>query len=365
MKKKEFYSIDNILSLHCMYNILFGERSNGKSYAVKYYSLKRAYENDEKFVYLRRWREDISLNRADMYWRDMVADDKGNRRVEEITNGEYDDISIYRNDIYLAKTETDGKKTRGKHVGRVVVLSADTHEKSLVFTGYYRVMFEEFITDKGYLPNEVGTFMSLISTILRRREGEVFLIGNNLDRTCPYFREWELSGVAKQEIGTIDKYEVELEPDEDGNIPFLHIACEYCDNTSTSTKMIFGNKMITKGEWYSEEKPHLPLDRDEYKKHFSMLIEGEIDLIAVDLLSYKSQPLLYVRPSHRRWTDRSKYDIIISREYDHDMRVVTRLDPTWTITPIIRRLLDIGKVCYEDNLTGTTFSQILKNRNIF
>ena len=33
--KQKYYSIDKIKKLDCEYNILLGERSNGKSYAVK------------------------------------------------------------------------------------------------------------------------------------------------------------------------------------------------------------------------------------------------------------------------------------------------------------------------------------------
>ena len=35
-KKKEsnFYSLDNILKKNSIYNVIFGERSNGKTYAV-------------------------------------------------------------------------------------------------------------------------------------------------------------------------------------------------------------------------------------------------------------------------------------------------------------------------------------------
>lgn len=364
-KNKEYYTLDNILSANCQYNIVFGERTNGKSYAVKWYVLKDAYlHDDRKFVYIRRWREDIAQNRDYMYWQDMVKDKKGNRRILEITNGEYDDIAIYKSDIYFAKNDENNKKIRGKKIGRILVLTADTHEKSMAYVDYYNIIYEEFITDKGYLPSEVNTFMSAVSTILRRDEGKVFLVGNTLDRTCPYFREWELRDIAKQEQDTIDVYTVEIDGD-NGEKDCVHIACEFCDNIGKSSKLIFGNKMITKGEWYTESKAHLPLDRDEYKKHLSILIEGEIDLLAMDLLSHEHSPVLYVRPIHRRWTDREKYDIIISREYEHNMTTVTKLDSSWPITKIVRRLLDIGKVCYEDNLTGTTFSQILKNRNIF
>lgn len=365
-KNKEYYTLDNILSVDCQYNVIFGERTNGKSYAVKYHVLQEAYlHDDRKFVYIRRWREDISMNRDYMYWADMVKDKGGNKRIEEITKGEYNDISIYKGNIYLARRDETDKKIRGKQVGRILVLTADTHEKSMAYVDYYNIIYEEFITDKGYLAAEVSTFMSAVSTILRRDEGRVFMVGNTLDRTCPYFREWELTNIAQQKQDTIDKYMIEIDPDENGNAQYIYVACEFCDNIGKSSKLIFGNKMITKGEWYTENKPHLPLDRDEYQKHFSILIEGEIDLLVIELLSHDNTPLLYVRTSHRRWTDRTKYDIVISREYQHEMNVVTKLSPSWPITNMITRLLDIGKVCYEDNLTGTTFCQILKNRKIF
>ena len=38
--------------------ILLGERSNGKSFAVKELLIKRAYKHGEQFGYLRRYNED-------------------------------------------------------------------------------------------------------------------------------------------------------------------------------------------------------------------------------------------------------------------------------------------------------------------
>lgn len=40
-KKQKFYSLDNILSHNATYNVIFGERSNGKTYSV----LKLGLEN--------------------------------------------------------------------------------------------------------------------------------------------------------------------------------------------------------------------------------------------------------------------------------------------------------------------------------
>lgn len=366
MKKKKRYSLEKILSTLAEFMVLFGERSNGKSYAVKLRCIEMAYHNNEKFVYMRRWREDIVGNRAESYWDDMEEDDEGNRRVEEITGGEYTCISVYRGEIFFAIRDENGKKVRGKQVGRVVVLTGDTHEKSRSFVGYYRIVFEEMITNKGYLADEVNTFMSLVSTILRRREGEVFLIGNTLTKQCPYFREWELVNVPRQKQGTIDIYKhVTGEFDENGVPIVVSIACEYCENTTGVTKMIFGNKMISSGEWQTEQKEHLPLVYGEYKRHLSVLIDDELELFVIDLLSYNRQPLLYIREDSRKWTDYERYDIIITNRFYHDYKYIKSLSAIPKICNMFRRLFDSGKVCYQDNLIGTSFSTLLNDRKIF
>lgn len=363
-KTKKYYTLDAILAKKARYNVLFGERSNGKSYAVKLRCIKRYFENNEKFVYMRRWREDLMQGRAEDYWNDMEEDDEGNRRIEEITSGKYTCISVYRNHIYLANRDEQGKKIRGEECGRITCLTGDTHDKSNVFVKYYRIILEEMITESGYLPDEVSTFMSLVSTILRKRKGEVFLLGNTLTKTCPYFREWGLINVPRQKQGTIDVYHYRTdEYNDNGEQIIVDIACEYCENTRGRSLMIFGNKMITSGEWQSKSLPHLPLQYDEYKRIMSVLLRDELELFAIDLLTYKKKPLLYIRLIDKKWTEDRKYDIIITDNFYHDYKYLKRLPKK--ISVLFRLLFDSGKVCYEDNLVGTTFLTLLNNRQIF
>lgn len=363
---KKHYTLDNILKIGALYNVLYGERSNGKSYAVKLRCLERAYNNSEKFVYMRRWLEDVSKNRAEGYWDDMEIDDEGNKRIRDITRGEYDCISIYRNEIYFAKRKEDGKKERGLLIGRVVVLTGDTHEKSRSFVGYYRIIYEEMITDSGYLGNEVSIFMSLVSTILRRKTGEVFLIGNTLTKTCPFFREWELTNVPKQKQGTIDVYKYKNgQVDDNGVEIVITIACEYCENTAGVTRMIFNNKMITSGAWHTDEKEHLPLAYGEHKRLCCILIDDELEQFAIDILSYKKSVLLYIRLIDKKWTNYEKYDIVITDRFSYEKKYMKNLSGLPLLRKMVIFLWETGKVCFEDNLVGTTFSTMLKNRKIW
>ena len=48
MSKSDYYRLDTILSKKCQYNIIFGERSNGKTFAGLELMVKRWYETSEQ-----------------------------------------------------------------------------------------------------------------------------------------------------------------------------------------------------------------------------------------------------------------------------------------------------------------------------
>ena len=51
--KKKFYDLSKLLECGCNWNILYGMRANGKSYAVKEHALKQAFNKGVKmFLFL-------------------------------------------------------------------------------------------------------------------------------------------------------------------------------------------------------------------------------------------------------------------------------------------------------------------------
>ena len=83
MKKKNFYDISNILKEHAEYNILLGQRSNGKSYQCKKLVLDEAWKKGLNFVYLRRMSLDVKPSMVEQYFGDIVA----NGYITELTGG--------------------------------------------------------------------------------------------------------------------------------------------------------------------------------------------------------------------------------------------------------------------------------------
>ena len=58
-KNEQYYSLSSILKEKAVYNMIFGERSNGKTYSVLEYALKNYVNGKGKLGIIRRWDEDL------------------------------------------------------------------------------------------------------------------------------------------------------------------------------------------------------------------------------------------------------------------------------------------------------------------
>lgn len=354
MRKQKFYSIDNLLKENAEYNILLGERSNGKSYAVKEYCLSEAYKKGHKFVLLRRWQIETKATNIEAYFADAP--------IRAITDGKCNAVTVYRGDIFASHIEEDGTITKIKQLGKVLYLTGETHYKSMSFPEYCNVIYEEFITTDGYLPNEPTKLFSLVSTIARRRKISVFMIGNTMSRMCPYFTEWQLTNIPKQEQGTIDNYYMPTDQvDENGNNIVVKISVEFCENSGNNSKMFFGqsSKMITSGAWECVKKLHLDCKYNECKKIYSVTLQDNGFLYTLDLLVKPDKKyVVYGYPSKKKQTrcisDIESLDYMQTR----DFVPLTKGDE------IMLRLIKIGNIAFCDNLTGTEICDILSRKGV-
>lgn len=371
----KYYSLKEILKTDSTYHILLGMKGNGKSYSVKDYILQRAYHEkdpftgeacpDYQFGYLRRW--DLENRGADIeqYFSDFVINDDGRRRIHEITGGEYDAISVYQKKIYFSKLDPETDKViRGKQIGYAFSMSRVSKYSSLAFPNIGCMVYEEFITNEGYQPDEPSRLMILMSTIFRRRNGKVFLIGNTMSRECPYFNEWMLLGVPRQKQGTIDIYK---HTTDDGNT--IKIAVENCENAEIENKLIIGRKtkMITTGQWDSEEQPHLPEPIEHYRVIWPFFIRTNNLCYFARILKpkEKGEPFIYVCPHTTEIKDPEHTRILSfqhSLNYLHSKRLLT---DKVKYDSLILEMFRNGRVVYSDNLTGTEFKNLLKQEACF
>lgn len=343
--KQRYYTLSRILETNANYYILLGERSNGKSYAVKHFCIQDFIDNDNRFILLRRYTVESKNFMMETYFDDVD--------VFKITKGEYNTISIYRNGIYFAITTEDNKIVRGKQIGMVMSLSIANHYKSMSLLKYKNLIYEEFITDDIYIKNEPFELQNLVSTIARRNTIKVFLIGNTISRLCPYFTEWSLVKVPRQKMGTIDIYNMETsQKDEDGNPIEVKIAVEMCENSGSNSKMFFGaqSNQIVNGTWKSKEFPHIPYNYRECEVLYGINFVVYNMIYTSEILQKGDDIFLFTYPANK-----IKKERVVQPDFSLDMLKTDRLIPLTKGDIAFLKLVKLNKLTFSDNLTGEEF----------
>lgn len=357
---KRHYCCENILKEKANYNILLGQRSNGKSYKIKVYTLLCAYHSNDTFVYLRRLKEDIKTTLALSYF--------GDAPIKKITKGEYETITFYRGFYYFANIDDQGKViNKSRPIGRACSLVEQERYKSNAFmneennTYVSNIIYEEFVTDGRYIPREPEKLKHFVSTVSREQDCRVWLIGNTISRINPYFYTWCLDRIPKQKQGTIDNYFFHSTETINGEEieKTSKISVEYCANIgSGKSTMFFGTtqKAIVSGTWETQEYPKLPRHYNEYSIAYKISVQEMGFKFLMELLTdCDGNCILYVRPQKG-----DKVDRVITRKFNESFLVTKKLDNSRRAEQVIYRLYQLDKICYCDNLCGTDFNHCLK-----
>lgn len=104
-KKIIHYNLDNIDKIGARFNIIFGERSNGKSYQLKHKKMVEKYiKIGRRFILMRRLREEITAEKIEQYFQDVD--------ISTLTNGKYNCIILYRKSLFLSNYDNETGKTK-------------------------------------------------------------------------------------------------------------------------------------------------------------------------------------------------------------------------------------------------------------
>lgn len=359
-----YYSLRNILKEKADYNIIFGERSNGKTYSVLLYGLQEyansGYKNQMAIV--RRWKEDIKGKRAETFFNALQE----NGEIEKATNGEYTEIIFANGKWYLSNFDTDTQK----HIPRKFPLafsfslSEMEHDKSASFPNVTTVLFDEFLTRRYYLPDEFILFMNTLSTIIRDRNNvKIFMLGNTVNRYNPYFQEMGLKHADSMEQGTIDLYRFGSN---------LKIAVEYAASTNknkpSNKYFAFDNseavKMIINGAWEMAIYPHLTEKFDKKDIMFTFFIEFGLNILQCEVIANQNDNYIYIHEKTTPFQNDSK-DLIYSLEYHTQANYKRRLLETTTpLTRKIARYFALEKVFFQNNEVGEIVRNYIRQSEV-
>lgn len=347
--KVKYYSLKKILAENADYNIIIGERSNGKTYATLEKILTDYIKEKKQGAYIRRWKDDIQGKRAETVFNALCQNDT----IKKLTNDGYETIIFSRGGWHLAKYDTETKRMKAdkEPFCYAFALSDVEHDKSTSYPNVYNIVFDEFLTRRYYLPDEFVIFMNVLSTIIRDRENiKIFMLGNTVNKYCPYFDEMGLNNIEQMEQGNIDTYSFGNE---------LKIAVEYCNPTKEGKKsnkyFAFDNprlNMITKGAWELAIYPHLPQGYKIKPNNiiFSFVIQFNNKKVGCDVVNQNDDIFLFIRP---KTTEIKSGDLVYCLDYTPDcMTRKTFLNPIDKMDSKIKSFFTCNRVFYQSNDLG-------------
>ena len=363
----KYYSLDKIKKTKSRYNIIFGERSSGKTFACADEIVKEYFKSGmkEQGAIIRRWREDFKGKRGATYFDNLVYDGNGKNRIKEYSNSKYDHVVYMSGRWYMAYYDSDLEKsiTAPEPFAFSFALTEMQHDKSSSFPGVKRIVFDEFMVHGTgmYLPDEFNTFCNVLSTIIRNRDDVViYMLANTVDLIgCPYWREMGLYRIKEMRPGDLDIYKYGESK--------LQVSVEYTESPGDNGKpsdvyFAFKNKklsMITKGVWELDFFPHLQTKLNKKDIIFSYFILYDECLLQCDVVMRENETFTFIHPK----TTPIKYednDIIFNTEANGQLNYTGRL--TKPINKAVRKLywyFAANKVFYSDNETGEVVARYL------
>ena len=258
MSKKpiiKWYSLDNILKYDAQYYIIYGERSNGKSYAVDKYIIDKFFKDGKQFGFVKRYEEDIKskyMSEVFAPLEDYILEKYGHR------------LKFYRGQWLLYEDGLEGKISECKVFGYAFSLANVNRTKATSYPNIDTILFEEFMSiDTTYLNDEINLFLNLVSTIVRYRHNvKVFMLANAISKYSPYSEALgiRLHRIKKGQIVTKEYKDKKgfvtrfaIERSENVNV---------FDNSENKDKIVYNNfgnagvgKMITSGEFETHSYP--------------------------------------------------------------------------------------------------------------
>lgn len=348
-EKSQFYRLDEILKRNATYNIIYGERSNGKTFSVLEYGLKNYCKGKGQMAILRRWDTDLTAHRASSLFSGIVEEGL----VTKYSNNKFSGVYYYSGRWYLCKKDDTGKVIKDdKPFAFSFSLNTMEHDKSTSFPDITTILFDEFLTRSNYLVDEFVLFTNTLSTIIRHRDNvKIFMLGNTVSMFSPYWTEMGLKHVKEMKQGSIEVYKY--------GDSRLTVAVEFNEPTPGGKKsdfyFAFDNpklNMIKNGAWEFDNYPRIPYKYKPKDIIFRFFILFTDEIAQCDVINVDNDLFIFIHPKTTELKD-NDYDLTYCKE--HSPKPNYRVNIKKAFTKVEKRICELfakGKVFYSSNEIG-------------
>ena len=259
-----YYDISETAALGCQFNLIFGERSNGKTTAALLKVITDYTNGLGNGLYVRQMDMDIKGQRGNNVMSSLRygGADKTVNLISIVSDNKYDQVKYFSRAWYLGTSQSDDTVLWEKEpFCYAVALTNTKHDKSATPPRIKNVVFDEFIPIDGrYIADETVMFRQMLSTAIRDVDTvQVFLLANSISWNSPYFEMFEASKIVRQmELG--ETVQLTLK----GATAETKVALEYCASTGGKKSDVYftfadaSTAMITSGKFAVPEYPKCP-----------------------------------------------------------------------------------------------------------
>ena len=341
----KYYSSKKIRKLNAIYNMIMGQRSNGKTYDWVEDVLNNYSKYGDRGAYIRRYDAEIAPKNLTK----LIEP----HNIEKITNGKWNSFEYKKNQFILC-IRVDGEIVARDEQSFMDVYALNTWETSKgADRGVVKsICFDEFMTRKAYLKDEFVIFTQVLSSIIRDRDDvKIFMLANTVNKYCPYFEEMGLYNVENMKPGDIELY--------DFGTSGLTIAVELCAESENTKKVkkffAFDNpqlEMITTGKWEIALYPKSPckFTNDDILKRFYINFNNKI--VAGDIIKTSSHFFIfyyYYTGDH----EIDNEDIVYLQKHDGAIMHCKHLsDAPTEYHKLIAKLINDEREFYSNNEVG-------------
>ena len=247
LTSKDYYDGRPILGKNGDFNIIWGMRSNGKTYFALKYALENYKNTKRTFVYCRRWAEDIVVKNMSKLMSPLP--------VEDIFGTGYT-IKFYRGAFIL---QCNDDEVEDEVIGWAVALNQVAHTKGQTFVGTQVIVFDEFLQMAGErsLKDERDSWEQTLSTILRTtQDAKIFMLGNSVTKYSWVFTTYgiDINRMKQGEIKVIEMPNATGEP--------TRICAQWCEYNpkigERTSKYVINSKMARTGEFEIQDVANIP-----------------------------------------------------------------------------------------------------------
>lgn len=166
-----WFNPDRVFSYNALLNFVVGFRGVGKTYGCKVWAVNHFFKTGRKFIYLRRFKEEVNGDDLKTFFTQIENDPK----------------------MIGHEFKVDGRQfyVDGLLCGQALYLTIQQSKKSVTYEDYDTIVFDEFIIEKGYqhyLPNEPLKLFNFMDTVFRHRDNcRCICLANAINWSNPYF----------------------------------------------------------------------------------------------------------------------------------------------------------------------------------